>query len=209
MPFRRVVLATGLVLCAVLALGIRPGRAEDQAAQLVNQMGQQVLQMLNDKSLAPAQRTQRFHSIVDQDFDFPVIARFVLGRSWQTASEADRQKFARVFEDYMVQAYASRFSDYSGQSLKVTGERAESERTSIVTSEITQPGGNPPVKVDWRVTKTAGGPKITDVSISGVSMALTYRDQFASAIQRNGGQVSGLIAELQDKVNSGTSTPPR
>jgi phospholipid transport system substrate-binding protein len=209
MPFRRVVLATGLVLCAALALGVRPGRAQDQAAQLINQMGQQVLQMLNNKSLTPDQRTQQFRAIVERDFDFPVISRFVLGRSWQTASEAERQQFARVFEAYMVQAYASRFSDYSGQTLKVAGERPESERTTIVSSEITQPSGTPPVKVDWRVTKTPNGPKITDVSISGVSMALTYRDQFASAIQRNGGKVSGLIAELQDKVNSGTSTPPR
>jgi phospholipid transport system substrate-binding protein len=209
MPLRRRVLATGLVLCAVLALGIRPGRAEDEAAALISRLGQQVLQMLNDKNLTQAQRTERFHALVDQNFDFPVISRFVLGRSWQTASDAERQQFGRVFEDYMVQAYANRFSDYSGQTLKVTGERKESERTTIVSSEITQPSGTPPAKVDWRVTTTPNGPKITDVSIGGVSMALTYRDQFASAIQRGGGKVSALIAELQDKVNSGTSTPPR
>jgi phospholipid transport system substrate-binding protein len=208
MRFRGFALAIGLA-AALLAASLRPGHAQDQSAALVTNLGQQVLQMLNDKSLSQSQRTERFHQLVDQDFDFPVIARFVLGRAWQTASEQERQQFARVFEDYMVQAYANRFSDYSGQTLKVTGARPESERTEIASSEITQPNGQPPVKVDWRVTKTANGPKITDVSIAGISMALTYRDQFASAIQRNGGKVAGLIAELQDKVNSGTSAPPR
>jgi phospholipid transport system substrate-binding protein len=42
--------------------------------------------------------------------------------------------------------------------------------------------------------------KIRDASLEGVSQALTYRDEFASIIERNGGKVSALIAQLNERA---------
>jgi len=38
------------------------------------------------------------------------------------------------------------------------------------------------------------------VIVEGVSMAVTQRSEFASVIQRNGGQVEGLITALRQKT---------
>lgn len=58
---------------------------------------------------------------------------------------------------YVVHAYAVRFNEYSGQQLKVTASRAEGDDSALVQSVIAQPNGAPPLRVDWRVGKTAKG----------------------------------------------------
>ena len=58
-----------------------------------------------------------------------------------------------------------------------------------------------PAKVDWRVSNDTGSPKITEVIVDGISMSLTHRQEFASLIERSGGGVGGLIAQLKAKIN--------
>ena len=99
----------------------------------------------------------------------------------------------------MVHAYVERFSDYSGETFKVMPSHVEGENGTIVPAQILRAGGQPPVVLDWRVQGPPTGLRIRDVSISGVSMAVTYRDEFASMIQRNNGQVGVLIAALRDR----------
>jgi phospholipid transport system substrate-binding protein len=63
-------------------------------------------------------------------------------------------------------------------------------------SQIIRPQG-PPIEVDWRLEVNDGRYKISDVIVDRVSMALSQRSEFAAIIQRNGGQVSGLLATLR------------
>jgi phospholipid transport system substrate-binding protein len=77
----------------------------------------------------------------------------------------------------------------------VTGSRADAAGV-IVMSQIIRPQG-PPIEVDWRLEANDGRYKISDVIVDRVSMALSQRSEFAAIIQRNGGQVSGLLATLR------------
>jgi phospholipid transport system substrate-binding protein len=174
--------------------------AADPAAVITN-LGNRALEVLG-KSATPAQRVARFHELFREDFDVPGIARFVLGRYWKTATPEQQQEFIKLFEDYIALVYSSQLSAYSGETLKVTGSRADPEG-AIVASEIIRPSGAPPVKVDWHMTDQHGTYKISDVAVDGISMAVTQRSEFASVIQRNGGQVQGLIAMLRDKTANG------
>jgi len=42
--------------------------------------------------------------------------------------------------------------------------------------------------------------KISDVIVEGVSMSVTQRSEFASVIQRNGGQLRGVIGLMREKT---------
>ena len=83
----------------------------------------------------------------------------------------------------------------------MTGSRAAPDG-SVVSSEIVRPNGAPPAKVDWLLTQHDGAYKISDVIVEGVSMAVTQRSEFASVIQRHGGQVQGLITALRQKTEA-------
>jgi phospholipid transport system substrate-binding protein len=58
------------------------------------------------------------------------------------------------------------------------------------------------MKIDWRLVTENGTYKITDIIVEGISMMTTQRSEFASVVQRNGGQVRGLIAMMREKTAS-------
>ena len=141
--------------------------AADDAAGFVSDLGQRTVQSLAAKA-SENEREAKFRALVEEGFDIATISRFVLGGYWLTASDATRHDFIALFESNVIRAYAVRFKDYGGEQLKVTATRAEDEDSSMVQSIIARPSGAPPIKVDWRVNKTARGFKITDVVVEGV-----------------------------------------
>jgi len=198
---RRSILLAGLMfLPGALAPAIPAAAAADPAAMISN-LGSRALEVLG-KGANQSQRVERFRELLRQDFDVPGIARFVLGRYWNTATEEQRAEYVKLFEDYVAMAYATRLAEYTGENFKVTGSRPDADG-AIVTSQIVRPSGAAPVKVDWRLTGRDGKYKISDVSVDGISMAVTQRSEFASVIQHDGGQVQGLITMLRQKTSGG------
>lgn len=186
----------------VLLWGKAPaGAAASDPAAFMNDLGNRVLHLISDKATPEAQRKQQFRELVEQSFDIPKIARFVLGRYWTTADEAQRKQFFDAFETYMIQVYWSRFQSYNGETFKVSATRDEGNGTILVTTAINRPEtGQPPVKVDWHLVQSSDSFKIQDASLEGVSQALAYRDEFSSIIERNNGQVSALIQQLNARA---------
>lgn len=195
---RRSLLAAAFVLIAGALGSAAPAVAAPDPAALITDLGNRALEVLG-KNIAPGQRVARFRELFRQDFDVPGIARFVLGRYWRVATEPEQQEFVRLFEGYIALAYSNRLAEYSGETLKVTGNRSDPDGT-VVASEILRPNGAPPAKVDWHLTRSDGTYKISDVVVEGISMAVTQRSEFAAVIQRNGGKVEGLLALLREKT---------
>jgi phospholipid transport system substrate-binding protein len=194
---RRNVLAAFASIAGALGAPAVVLAAADPAAVIKN-LGNRALEVLG-KNATPAQRVARFHELFREEFDVPGIARFVLGRYWKTATPEQQEEFVKLFEDYIALVYSNQLAAYSGEMLKVTGSRTNAEG-AVVASEIIRPSGAPPVKVDWHLTDRNGSYKISDVTVDGISMAVTQRSEFASVIQRSGGQVEGLIAQLRQKT---------
>lgn len=202
---RRLVVAFGFVL----ALAVSPAFAQapaSGAAQFISGLGDQVVQLISDKQQPAAERKQQFAGLVDKSFDVEGIARFTLGSYWRTATEQQRADFQHVFEAYMVDVYWSDFSQYSGGKLSIAGQRTESATSTVVSSEIEQIDGKPPVKVDWRVASQNGSFKINDVSVGGVSELVTYRQEFADVIAQGGGNVGALTEKLRQKIQQNAAS---
>jgi phospholipid transport system substrate-binding protein len=202
---RRACLAFAFALLFTLAPPSHPATAAGEASVLITDLSKKALAIVSEKPLTLAERQKRLAALVLDGFDLPRIARFVLGRYWQMASDAEREEFTRVYSDYLVHTYAARTDDYTGDSFHVLSERAESETTTLVTAEVTRPGTVDPVKVIWRVVKTPNGYKIADVSVAGVSLAITQREEFSAIVQRSGGNVADLIKQLRTKTNAVTA----
>jgi phospholipid transport system substrate-binding protein len=187
----------------ILAAGLAVARADADraapAARFIDGLVGEALATIRDPSLSDADRRQRFETLLDRGFDMPRIARYVLGRYWLTASEAERQDFARVFERWLVQTYGSRFKSYSGEQVKVVGAREEAQG-AVVTTELISPSGAPPLRLEWRVAVRGDDYNILDIDVAGVSMALTERDEIAAVIQRSGGTVASATKVFADRI---------
>lgn len=196
---RRSVAIGALFLTILWFAAPQPAAAQDARA-FVGTLGKQAIEVLGP-NVAPAQRLARFRELFRNDFDIPGIGRFVLGRYWRTATPREQEEFLGLFQEYIVRAYATRLSAYGGEPFRVTGARPNGEET-VVASEIIRANGSR-IAVDWYLINNGGRFKITDVYVGGVSMKVTERDEFASVIQRNGGQVSALLTQLRQKLAAG------
>src|ERR1700758_1916902 len=172
---RRSFLTAALVLVAGAFAPAIPAAAAADPAALISNLGSRALQVLG-KDSTQSQRVATFRELLREDFDVPGIARFVLGRYWNTATEGQRAEFTKLFEDYIAVAYATRLAEYTGETFKGPGSRPEADG-AIVSSQILRPAGQAPVKVDWRLSGRNGAYKIADVSVDGISMAVTQRSE--------------------------------
>ena len=60
----------------------------------------------------------------------------------------------------------------------------------------------PEVKIDWRVyTKDPNNPLIRDLIVEGLSLARTQKEEFASVLETNNGDVTKLFITLEEFIN--------
>ncbi len=191
-----------LIAIAVVAgiAGGRPAAATDpQAAQAyVEGLGERTLDLLQS-GLGRAALIATFRDLFTEYFDAYTIGRFVLGRYWNRATPEQQEEYIELFRELIVQTYARRFSDYAGQSFSVNGAQPEGANDAMVLSQVIQPGA-PPIAVQWRVRDQGGRLQIIDVVIEGISMAITYRNEFSSVIQRSGGRIEGLLDAMRRSI---------
>ena len=191
------------LLIGSTSLAAAPNAIAADANVFMSELWTRAVEVL-DKRAPLTERLTRFRQLFQADFDGPGIARFVLGRYWRSASEEEQQEYLKLFENYVVFVYGTRLSNFNGEAFKVRGSRTD-ESGTIVSTDIISPGGEPPIKIDWRLIADNGAFKINDVVIEGISMMVTQRSEFASVIQRHGGKVGGLLALMREKTNTASA----
>jgi len=187
--------AAGVTL---VAINMKAPAAAQGSAAFIRSTGQEAINSLTAQNMTDQERQERFRQILKRTFAVGVIARFTLGRYWRVATKAQRAEYSKLFEDFLVRAYAERFKGYSGEGFEVGQMRQINDREQLVQSEVVLADGRR-IPVHWRVRHTAGY-RVVDVLVEGVSMAITQRDEFAAIINRNGGKVDGLLAALREKT---------
>lgn len=176
-------------------------RMTQGAKDFIDSMAKRGLGFLAADDLSTSEKKKRFEGLLHDSFDMKTIGRFALGRYWRTSSKAQQDEYLDLFEELILEVYAGRFDDYSGQRFEVRQARKNAPNDVLVSSYIMSPS-DPEVQVDWRVRYKNGKYKIIDIIVEGVSMSVTQRSDFSSVIQRGGGDIQVLIDDLKTKLAS-------
>ena len=170
----------------------------ERAEKFIASLSQEGISFLQEKSISENEKREKFRVFLNQNFDLKTIARFALGRYWRSSTKEQKKEYLALFEDMVVDVYARRFGEYDGQNIEILQSRSQGKADILVSSSIIQNNG-PKIGLDWRVrNKKDGSLKIIDLIVEGVSMSLTQRSDFASVIQRGGGNVEALLKHLRD-----------
>jgi phospholipid transport system substrate-binding protein len=148
------------------------------------------------------QRSAEFSQILSDSFDLKTIGRFVIGRTWNTATPAQQTEYMDLFKSLVIRNYGERMSLYTGEGFLVVGTRTESEMDTTVLSQITHPDGSAATTIDWRVRQKDGKMGVIDVIVEGVSLSVTQRQEYSAVIQHNGGQIDGLLQTMRDQLKA-------
>jgi len=182
-------LALGVVMLAAVAAV--PARAADEPAAFIQSLGDQAIQILQNKQMGQKEREAQFSKLFTEGFDVAEIGKFVLGRYWNVATPTQQQDYIKLFGTYVVAVYANRFSQYSGEKFTVAASQATPDGASV-PSQIIRPNGGPPINIVWKIAKEGSGYKIRDVVAENLSMTVTQRAEFSSVVERGGGGAAGI-----------------
>ena len=90
-------------------------------------------------------------------------------------------------------------SEYTNPEIDVRGKEVLNQNYTIVNSILLATENRPEVKIDWRIyTKNADKPLIRDLIIEGLSLARTQKEEFASVLNSNDGDINALFLTLEE-----------
>jgi phospholipid transport system substrate-binding protein len=176
------------------------------AGKFVQSLGDRAISIIADKQITTEKRNGEFSKILSDSFDLKTIGRFVIGRTWNAATPEQQADYMDLFKSLVIKNYGSRMTLYAGEGFKVVGTRPESDMDTTVLSQITHPDGSQPTTIDWRVRQKDGKMGVIDVVVEGVSLSVTQRQEYASVIQNNGGQIDGLLKQMRDELKAPETT---
>ncbi|MGF1629633.1 MAG: phospholipid-binding protein MlaC [Kiloniellaceae bacterium] len=201
-------IAPFVVICTVWLQPAVAAVDTKQAADFLANLQERAASRLGDASVSEKEKEEHFRKLFNENFDLPTIGRFVIGRYWRAASEADQKAFLAVFEDAMVQRFLPLLAEYSSERFQIGTVTPVSgnESEAMIDSRIDRTQGEP-YRVSWRVRENNGDFKILDIVGEGVSMAITLRSEYGSVLKNNGGQLPPLTDALREKVARGAFAP--
>ena len=194
----------GLVRLALAAafgvwlVGVGPVRSAGPGPErVVTALAVGVATVPGDASVDEGRRLAHVDTLTAGAFDLERSARIALGRHWRSAAEEERREFAELFRDYVLTSYGRRFHQYADRTFRVAGG-TPTDDGAVVESYVE--GGTTPIRLDWRLVASEAGWRVLDVAVEGVSLLVTFRNEFAAVIERSGGRIAGLLDELRQRV---------
>ena len=190
-----------------LAADVATTQTHDAAVQtapgkFVQDLGDHAIAIIANKSMPVDQRNAAFSKILSDSFDLKTIGRFVIGRTWNSATPEQQSQYMDLFKQLVIKNYGDRMTLYTGEGFTVVSTHPESDMDTTVGSQITHPDGSAPTVIDWRVRNKDGKQGVIDVVVEGVSLSVTQRQEYSAVIQRNGGQIDGLLTEMQNELKA-------
>lgn len=193
------------IYALILGLFLVPAvaRAGDPAIEFVSQTADTVINTILKADVSQDEKLARFQKEFTRALDLKNIGQFVLGIYWRKASAEEKDAFLQAFTDFTTKTWADRFNLYQGQQLIFTGSRNAERNQLYVDSQFQN---NPPVEVIWRLRQKDGTYRIIDIIVEGVSMAMSYRNEYSAFLQTHNGDVAALTQELRQKSDTFTWT---
>ena len=146
-------------------------------------------------------KTKKLSEMALKTVDIKGVAYYSIGNYRKKLNEEQMKKYLSLFEKYFLKSFTSRLTDYSDPKINVVSTEVLNSKYTIVKSILLATDKKPEVKIEWRVyTKNPDKPLIRDLIIEGLSLARTQKEEFASVIETNNGDVTKLFVTLNEFI---------
>ena len=158
-------------------------------------------QALNNK-FSKDEKIEKLKNIANETVDINGIGLYTLGSFRKSINEEQKKQYNTLFKEYFLKSFSSRLAEYSNPEIEVISKKKINDNYTIVSSKLVATKQRPEVKIDWRIyTKNPENLLIRDLIIEGLSLARTQKEEFASIIQSNNGDINALFATLEKFIS--------
>ena len=157
--------------------------------------------LLSD-NISKEEKIEKLKLIAKDTVDIEGIGFYTLGSVRKDLSDAQKKEYAVKFEEYFLKSFSSRLAEYTNPEIDVFNKEVLNENYTIVNSTLKATNERPEIKIDWRIyTKNPKQPVIRDLIIEGLSLARTQKEEFASVLSSNNGDINALFKTLEEFSN--------
>ena len=143
-------------------------------------------------------KTKKLSEMALKIVDIKGVGYYSLGNYRKELSDEQLKEYFILFEKYFLKSFTSRLTDYSEPKIEVLSTEVLNPKYTIVKSLLLATDKKPEVKIEWRIyTKDPDRPLIRDLIIEGLSLARTQKEEFASVIETNNGDINKLFITLK------------
>ena len=153
--------------------------------------------------ISKEQKIEKLKLIAKDTVDIRGVGFYSLGKYRKELNDNQKKKYLDLFEKYFLKSFSSRLAEYSNPKINVNSQEKINENYTIVSSILVATEKRPEVKIDWRIyTKNPEKPLIRDLIIEGLSLARTQKEEFASILKSNDGDINSLFVSLEEFINN-------
>jgi phospholipid transport system substrate-binding protein len=157
--------------------------------------------LLSD-DISKEEKIEKLKLIAKDTVDIEGIGFYTLGTVRKDLSDDQKKEYAVKFEEYFLKSFSSRLAEYTNPEIDVFNKEVLNENYTIVNSTLKATSERPEIKIDWRIyTKNPKQPVIRDLIIEGLSLARTQKEEFASVLSSNNGDINALFKTLEEFSN--------
>jgi phospholipid transport system substrate-binding protein len=154
-------------------------------------------------NLSKEEKINELKKIAIDTVDINGIGFYTLGSFRKTLNDNKIKEYIILFEKYFLKSFSSRMSEWTNPEINVTSKKIINKNYTIVNSLLKGTNERPEVKINWRIyTKNPNSPLIRDVIIEGLSLARTQKEEFASILNSNDGNIESLFEVLEKFSNN-------
>ncbi|GAB3048248.1 ABC transporter substrate-binding protein [Acinetobacter apis] len=203
--FRQAIMASALTAVVSTAAIAAPAQTPSDfiktvADGLIGRLKAEHSQLQNNPSAINAIVKQNLEPYVDVQ----AFTRLVMGTyaSPQNSTPQQRANFEKSLRQSLIQNYGTALAKYSNQSYSIRPYRPSAGAYQVVTLDFIQSGQKTPVA--FQLSEQSNQWKIRNINVAGIDIGLQFRNQFASTVQRSGGDLDKAIASFQPDANAAT-----
>ncbi len=199
-----------LALTCQPVLGINNAQAEeikdygplhDERVAFANNFANIVLAVISDQKKSPEQRKENLAQAFSKSVDIEWIAKFVIGRTWNNASEEQRTKYTELYRAFLTKTYVENFAENPDKrisAIKILDVSDKNGSDFNVDTQI-QLSNQDRLNVNYLVREKEKKYKVLDIAIENVSLINTHRAEFTALAASRG--VNGVIEQLTHLLN--------
>ena len=151
------------------------------------------------KNISKEEKMNGLKIIAKETVDIKGIGFYSLGSTRKNLNDNQKRLYFDLFENYFLKSFSSRLSEYTNPKIEVQDKKVINKNYTIVSSILISTPDRPEVKIDWRIyTKNPDNPLIRDLIIEGLSLARTQKEEFASILSSNKGNINALFKTLEN-----------
>ena len=154
---------------------------------------------LLSEDISKDEKIEKLKLIAKETVDIKGIGFYTLGAKRKSLNDDEKNEYSKLFEEYFLKSFSSRLAEYTNPEIDVISKDKLNENYTIVNSILIATDERPEINIDWRIyTKDPNSPLIRDLIIEGLSLARTQKEEFASVLNSNDGNIKALFKILKN-----------